>query len=236
MKQTRAGTIGKHFCISVSVLLFFFLFPGSANLIKGVQPAAHASSMAAKETERTGVDEETRKAEARPLEQPGEIPATDPKRLKEPEETSEAASQEAKQAAHSAKACPEGLDGEAKKEGQGDFLIRKTGALKALGWGTIKQELGHIAAQTALLFSPDVWGKEIGEIWTSGGFSVLTPILLFGIILLLVFRLRGYCRGLSQRPFWSIPPWRPVAMGLFYRSMPLLGTVLFLYALSLIHI
>jgi len=208
MKQTSAGTIGKLFCVSISVLLFFFLFPGPANFIKGVQLVAHASSKTAKETERTGVDEETRKAE----------------------KTSEAAAQDAKQAAHSAKACPEGPVEEVKKGGQGNLFTRKTGALKALGWGAIKQELGHIAGQMALVFSPDVWAREIREIWSSSGFSVLTPILLFGIILLLVFRLRGYCSGLSQHPFWRTPPWRPAAMGLFYRSLPLLGTVLFLYA------
>jgi len=230
MKQTGNRSIGALSFMWFLIVSALLVFISPSNCLEGVQHSAHASSKAAKETERTGVDEETRKAEARPLEQPREIPATDPKGLKKAEKTYEAAAQEARQAPHNAKACPEGPDGEAKKGGDGDLFTRKTGALKALGWEPIGQELGHIAGQMALLFSPEVWAKEIRAIWTSGGFSVLTPILLFGIILLLVFRLRGYCGGLSQRPFWSIPPWRPVAMGLFYRSMPLLGTVLFLYA------
>jgi hypothetical protein len=47
--------------------------------------------------------------------------------------------------------------------------------------------------------------------------------------MVLILRLRRFCRVLKDKPFCTEYPWRRMAIRLLTRSMPLLGTILFFY-------
>lgn len=126
-------------------------------------------------------------------------------------------------------ALSEEFDQEISERKKKDLFKRKASPLAALGWKTIREELSRLGEQVTMRLSRDFWLKEAGIIWKSGGFFIVTFLMLFGIIEFLLFRFRHYCVLLEERPFWRQHPWRSLTMQVFRRSLPLLGAALFLY-------
>jgi potassium efflux system protein len=121
-------------------------------------------------------------------------------------------------------------DREIKERKKKHLLKRRMGSPFAIGWKQIHEEVGRLTTQVALLLSPDFWAKGTKVVWTSGGYVLITLILLLGIIEFLLFRLRKFCIVCAGGPYWTQRAWSSAALEVFYRSLPLLGTTLFLYA------
>jgi len=130
----------------------------------------------------------------------------------------------------SSRAAMETDQGGGNEQAPSYLFTRRSGELKALGWGPIGEELRRLTSQLTILLSTSAWAGGIESIWNASGLSGFSPILLLMIILFLAFRLRRRCMVLAQRPFWDTHPWPHVGMELFYRSLPLFAAVLFLYA------
>jgi potassium efflux system protein len=123
----------------------------------------------------------------------------------------------------------EQFDQAIRKKKREQFFKRSTIPLSALAWKGIRGEIDRLTAQVAMLFSPDFWLKDAKAIEQFGGFSLVTFLMLLGIVQVLVLQLRRYSLVLEQRPFWRDHPWPLLALGVLRKSLWLLGTTLFVY-------
>ena len=62
----------------------------------------------------------------------------------------------------------------------------------------------------------------------SRGLLPVTSVLLYLLTMIVTIRLRRFCRQLKEQPFCTDYPWRRITVRLLARSMPLLGTALFI--------
>jgi len=127
-------------------------------------------------------------------------------------------------------ALTERFDQQIRNRRKQDLFNRKQNPLASVGWKSINEELSRLAGQLASLVTVDFWLKETQAVWPSGGFPLVTFLLLFGIFFFLFLRLRQYCILLGQRPVMSSRPWGSLTLKLIQRSLPLLGATIFLYA------
>jgi len=127
-------------------------------------------------------------------------------------------------------ALSERFDQEIRDRKKQDLFKRKQSPLASVGWESINEELRQLAGQVPLLVTVDFWLKETQAVWPSGGVPLVTFLLLFGIFYFLFLRLRQYCILVGQRPVMSSRPWGSLTLELIQRSLPLLGSVIFLYA------
>lgn len=121
-------------------------------------------------------------------------------------------------------------DREVKERKKKHLLKRRAGSPFAIGWKQIHEEVNRLATQIVLVLSADFWAKGTNVVWKSGGHVLITLLLLLGIIEFLLFRLRKSCTIYARRPYWTQRPWSSAALEVFYRSLPLFGTTLFVYA------
>jgi len=123
----------------------------------------------------------------------------------------------------------EQFDQAIRKKKREQFFKRSTIPLSSLAWKGIRGEIDRLTAQVAMLFSPDFWLKDAKAIEQFGGFSLMTFLMLLGIVQVLVFRLRRYSLVLQQRPFWRDHPWPLLTLDVLRKSLWLFGTTLFVY-------
>ncbi len=133
-------------------------------------------------------------------------------------------------------ALTERFDQEIRNRKKQDLFKRKQSPLASLGWTSINEELGRLAGQVALLVTVDFWLTETQAVWPSGGFPLVTFVLLFGIFYFLFLRLRRYCVLVGQRPVMSSRPWGSLTLKLIQRSLPLLGATIFLYTYAQVRV
>jgi hypothetical protein len=147
------------------------------------------------------------------------------KRMTQLEETQQALS-----------ALTERFDQEIRNRKKQDLFKRKQGPLASFGWTSVNEELSRLAGQVALLVTVDFWLKETQAVWPSGGFPLVTFVLLFGLFYFLFLRLRQYCILVGQRPVMSSRPWGSLTLKLIQRSLPLLGSTIFLYTYAQVRL
>lgn len=128
------------------------------------------------------------------------------------------------------------FDQEIRNRKKQDLFTRKQRPLASLGLKSINEELSRLAGQVPLLVTVDFWLKETQAVWPSGGFPLVTFLLLFGIFYFLFLRLRQYCILLGQRPVMSSRPWGSLTLKLIQRSLPLLGSTIFLYTYAQVRV
>ncbi len=133
-------------------------------------------------------------------------------------------------------ALSERFDQEIRNRKKQDLFKRKQSPLASLGWTSINEELGRLAGQVSLLVMVDFWLTETHAVWPSGGFPLVTFVLLFGIFYFLFLRLRRYCVLVGQRPVMSSHPWGSLTLKLIQRSLPLLGATIFLYMYAQVRV
>jgi small-conductance mechanosensitive channel len=126
-------------------------------------------------------------------------------------------------------ALTERFDQEIRNRKKQDLFRRQESPMASLGWKSINEELRRLDGQVALLVTVDFWLKDIQAVWPSRGFPLVTFLLLFGIFYFLFLKLRQYCIVVGQRPVMSSRPWGSLTLKLIQRSLPLLGSTLFLY-------
>lgn len=112
---------------------------------------------------------------------------------------------------------------------QKNLFQKKAGPLRVLGWEPIREELRYSIDQVRLLITKDFWLRQFRQIWKSGGFLLITSVVLFGIVQFLLFRLQQLCTYLGNRISLKQYPWRCFTLKLFQRSLPLLGAATFFY-------
>jgi len=110
-----------------------------------------------------------------------------------------------------------------------ELFERGINPLKALELKQIGKELNRLPEKILSMFSKDFWAKELTAIWNSENFLIFTFFIIFIIFQLLLFRLKNYCKSLELKPFSKQYPCRLLVLQLFHRSLPLMGTVLFIY-------
>ncbi len=130
----------------------------------------------------------------------------------------------------------ERFDQEIRNRKKRDLFNRKGSPLASLGWKSINEEVGQLAAQVTSLFAVNFWLKQTQAVWTSGGFSLLTFLILFAILYLLFIRLRNNVVLLQQRPVMSSRPWASLTLKLIQRSLLLLGVTVFLYTYAQVRL
>ena len=121
---------------------------------------------------------------------------------------------------------------EIQEEKRSDLFQRTVNPLIGLGWKNIVGELRLMVEQFRKIGSLEHWLALWTDLLASRGLLPVTSVLLYLLTLMLIVRLRRFCRQLKEKPFCTEYPWRRMAIRLFTRSMPLLGTALFVYILS----
>lgn len=95
----------------------------------------------------------------------------------------------------------------------------------------IQDDINLFANQARLMVSGNFWVNELRGIRGSGGFLLVSCLLLFTLIQTLLFRVRRYYFALEkERSLSRQYPWRHLILQLFYRSLLLFGTTVFLYS------
>ncbi len=110
-----------------------------------------------------------------------------------------------------------------------DLFQRTVNPLIGLGWKNIGGELKQLGEQIRKIGSLEYWLALGTDLLASRGLLPVTSVLLYLLTLILIMRLRRFCRQLKDKPFGAEYPWRRMAIRLLTRSMPQLGTALFFY-------
>ena len=110
-----------------------------------------------------------------------------------------------------------------------DLFQRTVNPLIGLGWKNIGGELRQLGEQIRKIGSLEYWLTLGTDLLASRGLLPVTSVLLYLLTLILIMRLRHFCRQLKDKPFGAEYPWRRMAIRLLTRSMPQLGTALFFY-------
>ncbi|MBF0552273.1 MAG: mechanosensitive ion channel, partial [Deltaproteobacteria bacterium] len=121
-----------------------------------------------------------------------------------------------------------------KERKEEEIFKRKDGPAAALGWVKIQEEINGLVKRLRLLLTRDLEPAKIVDFFVSGGFLYITTVLLLVIILAIFRRLVRVLVSLEQQPFFGRDRWRLLALRIFYRSFPLLGTTLALYLYSML--
>ena len=109
------------------------------------------------------------------------------------------------------------------------LFSRKVNFLVSINWKEISADLQKLTDEAHHVYSRDFWTKQFRNLWRAGGFLLIKALLLFAIVQFLILRLRKFCSHLKER-LQDQKPWLCLTLDLFRRSLPLSGTVLFLYA------
>ncbi len=113
-----------------------------------------------------------------------------------------------------------------------DLFQRTVNPLIGLGWKNIVGEMRLMGEAFRKIGSLEYWLALWTDLLATRGLFPLTSVALYLLTLMLIMRLRRFCRQLKEMPFCTEYPWRRMAIRLLTRSMPLLGTALFVYILS----
>ena len=105
-----------------------------------------------------------------------------------------------------------------------DLFQRTVNPLIGLGWKNIGGELKQLGEQVRKIGSLEYWLALATDLLASRGLLPVTSVLLYLLTLILIMRLRRFCRQLKDKPFGAEYPWRRMAIRLLTRSMPQLGT------------
>lgn len=122
----------------------------------------------------------------------------------------------------------EDFDQKIEKQQTEVLFDRKENPFSTLEWERIPRELQKLTEQASQLYSLEFWTKKLRLVWKTGGFLLIKALLLFGIAQFLLFRLRRFCASQTEQ-IRREKPWLCFTLNLFQRSLPLLGTVLFIY-------
>jgi potassium-dependent mechanosensitive channel len=114
------------------------------------------------------------------------------------------------------------------KKRQGLFQ-RTVNPLISLGWKNIGSELKLLGEQLRKIGSPEYWFALAGDLLASRGLLPVSAVVLYLLTLVLILRLRRFCRWFQEKPLCTEFPWRRMAVRLLERAMPLLGSALFFY-------
>ncbi|MBU1163103.1 MAG: hypothetical protein KKA75_03020, partial [Proteobacteria bacterium] len=117
-----------------------------------------------------------------------------------------------------------------------ELFERGINPLKALELKQIGKDLNRLSGKIFSMFLKDFWVNELTAIWNSENFLIVTFFIIFIIFQFLLFRLKNYCKGLEIKPFSKQFPCRLLVLQLFNRSLPLMGTVLFIYVYASIRL
>jgi small-conductance mechanosensitive channel len=110
-----------------------------------------------------------------------------------------------------------------------DLFQRTVNPLISLGWQNIGGELALVVERFRKIASWEHWLTLLGALLASRGLLPLTAVVLYLLSLILILRLRRFCRWLREKPFSAEFPWRRMVIRLLEGSLPLLGTLVFFY-------
>jgi potassium efflux system protein len=133
-------------------------------------------------------------------------------------------------------ALTERFDQEIHNRKKQDLFKRKDRPLAFLGWKPMNEELSRLTKEFFLLGTGDFWLGQTRALWPSGWLSLVTFFLLFGFLYFIFLRLRHFCLLLEQRPVMRSRPWGSLTLKLLQRSLPLLGTAVFLYTYAQVRL
>ena len=110
-----------------------------------------------------------------------------------------------------------------------NLFQRTVNPLISLGWKNIGGELALVVERFRKIASWEHWLTLLGSLLASRGLLPLTAVVLYLLSLILILRLRRFCRWLREKPFSAEYPWRRMVIRLLEGSLPLLGTLVFFY-------
>ncbi len=117
-----------------------------------------------------------------------------------------------------------------------ELFERGINPLKALELKQTGKDLNRLSEKIVSMFLKDFWVNELTAIWNSENFLIVTFFIIFIIFQFLLFRLKNYCKSLEIRPFSKQFPCRLLVLQLFHRSLPLMGTTLFIYVCARVRL
>ena len=89
-----------------------------------------------------------------------------------------------------------------------ELLERKT-SLISIGLKQIFKDFKQFSRQAGSVLTPSFWTGQIQFVWTSGGFYVVSFVLLFFMIQVMMYRLRQYLKRIQDHPELSERFWKP---------------------------
>lgn len=111
-----------------------------------------------------------------------------------------------------------------------DLLKRTTGPGATIGAASVKDELGRLAKQAALLMTAAFWTQQMRAVWGPGTFSFYMFAFLLFLVYLVLLRTRRFCSAWKVGLVMESRPRTGRTLHLVERSLPLFGVTLFLYA------
>ena len=112
---------------------------------------------------------------------------------------------------------------------QNELFQREPGPFSIADWKQLIQELGPLTARARSITSAEFWIKNLQVPNQADWSLVAAGLILFGLTLMLLIRLKRFCANLSRTPWAARSLWRLITIRIFYRSVLLMGTVLFIY-------
>jgi len=94
--------------------------------------------------------------------------------------------------------------------------------------GPEDEDPGLAAQRFRAFLSAGQWAERLQAFWQTEKAHLPPAVLFFGILHLLIHRFRRVCRRVQDRMAAAERPWTVLSLRLFRRSLPLLGTAVFL--------
>lgn len=108
------------------------------------------------------------------------------------------------------------------------LLERKT-SLVNIGLKQILADFKDFSRQLGAVSKPSFWSGQLAFVWKSGGFYLVSFVLLFFIIQGINYRMRKYIIRFKDHPKLKRRFWSPLTLLIIKKSIFLFGSTLFLY-------
>ncbi len=108
------------------------------------------------------------------------------------------------------------------------LLERKT-SLVSIGLKQILEDFKEFIQQLGAVTKLSFWSDQLAFVWKSGGFYLVSFVLLFFIIQGINYRMRQYIIRIKDYPKLKQRFWSPLTLSIIKKSIFLFGSTLFLY-------
>ena len=116
-----------------------------------------------------------------------------------------------------------------------ELFERKSPSLSVLGWNQFRFEFEHLYERLRLLFTARSWIENFQVLWQAERLLLFRPLLLGGIMLLMLLRLRQFLLHIQNPIFCERYPWRCIVLQMACNSLFLSTLTAFLYTYMQIH-
>jgi len=112
---------------------------------------------------------------------------------------------------------------------QNELFQREPGPFSIADWKQLIRKFGPLTARARSITTAEFWIQKLRVLNQADWSLVAAGLILFGLTLILLIRLRRFCANLGRTPWAARSLWRLITIRIFYRSVLLMGTMLFIY-------